>query len=394
MAGLEWNQFKKRYKNNLEIVFTKFKNKEPLDLIKKDTTLPGNGLKFIFNTLIIRQKSKDNVLKLSSFPTKEDFSKRIMDVYPENLSGISLYFSDGRKKISSNNILKTAEFGGKNPTGKKAIIHWGYLGILQQTMDRSYKLNSPTATESGELLFINDFNSTLEREIEKEIKNPRSTIDKLCPGLTIKIGSFIFDGVVGVNKVSGTPKADLALVACKNKKLVEVAYISHKKGSSAKDFQQYGGLSKDAGDIIFNDTLVKEYIRALKENVGETASSGQSFYRVISSDLSGKNLVGRSVYGPEWSSGNRSYNENSIHCIFQGDPTLQKQGNIYNLHASGALHTSKDITWAFNGNFKAVFASTFRAGRSTVSSEGIKINFLRTGIYPIDFILSRKAKEI
>ena len=44
------------------------------------------------------------------------------------------------------------------------------------------------------------------------------------------IGGTVFENIIGVNKVSGTGKADLAFVSLKDRKL-EVCWVSHKKGS-------------------------------------------------------------------------------------------------------------------------------------------------------------------
>ena len=396
MAGLAWVEFKKRYKNNLEVVYDKAKNKEPIDLTEKIQRVKGNGLRFKYDRIILKSGPKQSEVKISDFKTKDSFVNHVMLNFPLSTPTLNISFSDGTVSISSGKIQKSVEFGGKNPTGsKKANIVWGQLGILKESMDSTYVLDAPTLAEPDELKYLNDLNGMIYEEIKKHLKDPRSMMDKLCPGLTVKVGKHTFNDVVGVNKVSGTPKADLVLVSCKNKKLIGVCFISHKKGGGAKAFQQYGGISKQSGDIIYGDNLVKKYVEDLRNAVGnDTASSGQSFYRYIENNVNGKKLVGRSVYGPDWNGGS-TFGIDSVHCIAQGDPVLTKQnGNVYKLNASDSLHTANDINWAFNNDYKAVFASTYRAGRKTDSQSGVFVNNLRSGIYPYQFVANRNAKEI
>ena len=42
-------------------------------------------------------------------------------------------------------------------------------------------------------------------------------------GLDMDIGGTVFENIIGVNKVSGTGKADLAFVSLKDRKLIEFA---------------------------------------------------------------------------------------------------------------------------------------------------------------------------
>ena len=73
-------------------------------------------------------------------------------------------------------------------------------GLLEEfhKLDSSYKLYTPTPTERGELAVLTDLN--------KQIKSIKGPID-------VKVGSKVFKNIYGVNKIAGTPKADLALVS-------------------------------------------------------------------------------------------------------------------------------------------------------------------------------------
>ena len=228
------------------------------------------------------------------------------------------------------------------------------------------------------------------KDLIKIIKNATNQVDG---PIIIKIEKWKIKNVVtaGSDHIRGDPKADIALIDNLNK---EVGFISHKKAGGAKAFQQYGGMSKKAGNVIYTNNMVKKYVKDLKLKIGgDKAKSGQSFYRYVPNTNLGKTLVGQSVYGPKYNQG-ITFNRDSVHCIGQGTPILTFiKDNIFELTFSETMHTANKIDWAFKNLYKAVFASTYRAHRKT-ESIGDVIDNLRSGIYPYDFIAGRKALEI
>jgi len=225
----------------------------------------------------------------------------------------------------------------------------------------------------------------------------RQAVEQEGKPIDVNIGKFRIKSVVtaGSDQIKGDPKADIALIDDKKK---EVGFISHKKEGGAKAFQQYGGISKSSGEMIYQDVLVEMYVRDLSKIVDKNfkssrASAGFSVWRKIPTSPAGRPLVARSVYGPNWNGG-RSFNRDSVHCIGQGSPILTRQRDgSYDLTFSEAIHTADDISWAYSGDYQAIFASTFRAGRTT-SHGNITVSDMRSGIYPYDFIKSRRATEI
>ena len=178
-----------------------------------------------------------------------------------------------------------------------------------------YTLHMPTSAEPDEMTYINDVNTFI-----KKINHP----------IDIKLNNRIYKNICGVNKVHGTPKADLVLVQFDEarKAFKEVAFISHKKGGGAKAFQQYGGISTSAGRVISEDKLVLAFLADLalfiKATTGKyEAKSGISVFRTVPNTAVGKKLVARSLFGPDW--GGR-YGADSVHCIAQGDPKLAQNG--------------------------------------------------------------------
>ena len=107
--------------------------------------------------------------------------------------------------VAFSDLQKTQEFGGRGgsasttPTGE--AVH-GFLHRMHH-LDETYKLDTPTASERGELMVLQDIN--------QYIANMESSID-------VSIGGKIIKNVYGANKVAGTPKADIVLVAFNTRK--------------------------------------------------------------------------------------------------------------------------------------------------------------------------------
>jgi len=215
--------------------------------------------------------------------------------------------------------------------------------------------------------------------------------------IDILIGNARLSDVVtaGSDHIRGDPKADISIM---DKGQDEVGFISHKKEGGAKAFQQYGGISPGAGRNIYEDPLVQEFISDLADYVTErtgdtTAERGLSAWRPLPPTRSGESLAARSVFGPEWDGG-RTFNRESVHCIGQGSPilTMQDEGT-YRLTFSESTHYPDDTSWIFSGDYRAIFAATYRA-RRRVQGRRVVIDNMRAGIYPYDFIKNRKADEI
>jgi hypothetical protein len=230
----------------------------------------------------------------------------------------------------------------------------------------------------------------LDRLIKKAVKENGGSIK-------VKIGKQTIANVVKAKseQIKGEPKADIALI---DESGEEVGFISHKKEGGAAAFQQYSGLSEKSSEKIYNNKQVKSFIDDIYDYMEENydtniASSGMSFKREVKGNENGKKLLGYSVYGSDWNNGNKPFNRNSVHCIGQGDPVLTKRGKAYELTFSEITHYPDDVDWAFEGDYKANFAATFRVGRKIENSDKVLEN-LRGGIYPELFISGRNAIEL
>lgn len=225
-------------------------------------------------------------------------------------------------------------------------------GLLQEYVTRyraPYPLHSPSPTERGET----DVMTRLNVEFTK-IGKP----------VTVKFGKFTFKNIVGINKIEGTPKADVALVSWDGKKLTDVCFISHKMGTSAKDFQQYSGITDKADGnkpgSISKDKDVQAFLKEIAQPgiYKKITKDKQRFYHEVRS----KTLIGKAVYGPEY--GSAKFGIDNIHGIGQGIPVLKKIAAGYELTFTAGSHFNGDTQPFITGSYKAVIGGRYTAGRN------------------------------
>lgn len=224
-------------------------------------------------------------------------------------------------------------------------------GLLHKfrNLDKSYTLNTPSPTERGELQVLKQINSYIVEQ-----KKP----------IDIKIGKFTFKEIYGANKVSGTPKADIALVSYNEttKKFVDVAFISHKMGTDAGGFQQYSGITPKAdgsqAGSISNDAKVLKFLKDLTVVHKSIVNKKSRYFRKVT-DAS---LIGKSIYGPLF--GARKYGIDNIHAIGQGDVSFTKTRNAHQLTFSTAISVNPDVSEFKKGEYTTILGARFSSGRN------------------------------
>lgn len=290
--------------------------------------------------------------------------------------------STGSKKgvVLISQIRKPTTSSSNN---KKSAVDFGLLSVYQKNkLAAPYSLNVPSPTESGERDFLNEVNS--------KIKKP----------ITLVIGKKKFYNIVGVNKVAGTPKADLVFVSYNENSKVfnEVCFVSHKKGKSFKDFGQWSGISPSAGASIFDHPLTQKFIADVQKHASKTFKNKDiKATFTITKEIKGKdseNLKMRSMYGPNYGEKNRG--PNNIDFIFQGNPTLVKlkSDDVYKLEISGSIHENGDSMF---GGFTPAFMA-YRKGskgdRSQFGVDGARFVIQPIGGRRADFIIDQEGNLI
>jgi hypothetical protein len=252
-------------------------------------------------------------------------------------------------------------------------------GLLykMRDLDKTYKLNSPTPTERGELDVLMQINGY---------------ITKIGSPITIVAGKHTFKDIYGANKVDGTPKADIALVMydSKKKKFIDVCFISHKMGKDASGFQQYSGITSKADGTksgsISADKGVVAFLKVLTAFHLAIVDGKERFIRVIKD----KALIGKAIYGPLF--GASAYGIDNIHLIGQGDIRFTKTGNKHKLDFTTHVSYNPDVKDFMSGDYTAIIGARYSSGRN-YESDNKKYSGVRVLIMPRKLIGS-KAKEI
>lgn len=182
--------------------------------------------------------------------------------------------------------------------------------------------------------------------------------------INVKLKGRVVKNIVGVEKTAGTPKSDFHLVDVSGKAVI---HISHKKGSSPKDFQQWGGITEKS---IADHPEVKYFEKQV--NIlyhGGVMPNGQSAYMRIKDN----DLKMMAVYGVNYAKG--SLDVNRVDVLIQGDPGLKLLSNgDFELTATGHVHYLPE---KMTGGFEPVLAVIYKGDRTQLGLRGA-----RASIYP------------
>jgi hypothetical protein len=283
-----------------------------------------------------------------------------------NLGGSELYKYDWRIEVFLKKYTTRQEFELIN--SKKVIF------IIQNDIISAVSKKSPTTN----LRLIDIHGNTYKFSDLKKNKDfggkgeGSGTIkeDRATSTIKISIDNRIYD-TFDVVSTPGTPKSDFHLIDIDGK---EIAWISHKDGRTAKDFQQWGGISQTKEPTVYNDKEVQAFIKDLKINYPDGLPQATTLYRKIKNN----NLKMLSIYGNKF--GNNLGQQN-VTLLLQGDITLVKKTFYYELNANH-VHYNGD---AIIGDFEPVLMAIHKGDRSDA---GIKKT--RIVISPIG---GRKGKE-
>lgn len=215
-----------------------------------------------------------------------------------------------------------------------------------------------TAKEDAQL-------SSLQKQIEAELE--KSDLMEL----PVKIGNRYYS-VAGAASTPGTPKSDFHLLNLKGE---EVVWISHKDGSKAKDFQQWGGMSGRSEPEIARHKESKKFIADVKAKFGDVMPRATTVSRKIADST----LAGMSVYGNKFGS---AMGRQNVTILLQGPVKLVKKRGYYELTSN---HTSVNGD-VMTGGYAPVFMAIYKGDRNNFGVKGA-----RFAIQPAD---SRKSEKI
>jgi hypothetical protein len=164
------------------------------------------------------------------------------------------------------------------------------------------------------------------------------------PFISIKINGRI-EEVASIISVTGTPKADFALL---NMKGEEVFWLSHKAGRKASDFQQWGGVT-ELSKIFKGNKEIENFIENIKERFGDELPKKTS----IGKKIKDKKLKNVAVYGIEF--GSKPGRQN-VDVLLQGPINLVNKNDFYILEANHKVYNGDDL----NGEYEPIFYASYR----------------------------------
>lgn len=242
-------------------------------------------------------------------------------------------------RSGSNADLNALRFGDK----KGAV--WKLTDFIKTNEFGGKGAGSGTAKEDAAL-------TDLRNQIEQ------ARIKEGSVEIPIKIGTKTYM-VMGVVSTPGTPKSDFHLVDKDNN---EVAWISHKDGSRAKDFQQWGGLSQSKEPKLFNHSETTSFVAEVHKVYPNGLPNATTVYRKIKD----AKLKMMSVYGNEY--GGKFSRQNTT-LMLQGDVKLSKKGQSYTITATHTHLNGDDMT----GDYEPVYMAIYKGDRSDFGIKGTRV---------------------
>jgi hypothetical protein len=204
-----------------------------------------------------------------------------------------------------------------------------------------------------------------DRELESLIRQIDDAKSEIASStIPIFVNGVVYD-VFTAQTTPGTPKSDFHLVDINGK---EVVWISHKDGKTAKDFQQWGGISQRSEPKIFSHLEVQKFISDLKQTYPNGIPRATTLYRKIKDNK----LKMLSIYGNEY--GQRLSRQN-VSVMLQGPVRLKKSGRNYVLDSNHVHYNGDPMT----GAYEPVLTAIYKGDRSDAGVKGTRIVIMPIG---------------
>jgi len=189
--------------------------------------------------------------------------------------------------------------------------------------------------------------------------------------------------VANIESTPGTPKSDFHLVNAKGQ---EVAWLSHKDGTKASQFQQYGGITKDWQKHFSKNSDVINFINAVQNIRPDGLQRGDSFYRYVKD----KKVALVAIWGPDYG-GKRG--RNNVDEFHQGTMRLKKTSGSYEIQSVHKAGNGAVGTPAASGDYTAIYVARFTSDRGLPPKVAGGIPNARVGVFARDYV-SSKAEEV
>jgi len=211
------------------------------------------------------------------------------------------------------------------------------LSMLYKDSDFSTRTQDTTAKQDKQI-----------SEISKQIEIIKNEIG--LDYVPIKITNEIYN-VSFIQPLMEKSKADFCLIDT-NKN--EVGFVSHKDGSSPRDFQQWSGTSFRFQEEIFNHKETQDFVNLLRIRFPDGLPPAFTVARKIKDER----LKKLAVFGNDFED---SFGRNNVEAVMQGNLILRKYQDHYALF--GSHYTIKNGTIPLYG-YDPVFMAVHKKDRS------------------------------
>jgi hypothetical protein len=261
-----------------------------------------------------------------------------------------------------------------NSGDKRLIANMRFLEVKNRGTPKSYSIGKIKVT--GEFKDHTKYEDDAVAEINHFIATQGGVIDVSIGGRTypeittaLKVEKEVLKGQWGI---TGEVKADIILCSDATHPLFNAIFISHKATGGAKEFQQFGGVSKRSGllkALTKNDREeLNGFLRVLPGLIVNDRLVGPMM-RTIKSDL----LKKLAVFGTDYRPGHKSVD--SVHMVGQGSPAFSKRGAAWHLTFPEFCALSGNLT-PFTGMYNLVFGAQYRTEKKK-NKAGVKVDYPR-----------------
>lgn len=265
--------------------------------------------------------------------------------------------------------VKPKGAGGSAEKKTAGRVYYGLLGKLNlKDMDvsalgvvdggfASSKRLPPRLKEVSDMRGISDFNKKLEEVCETS------------NGKTLRIGKYTVKHAVGVMAIVGKePKTDYVIVSKDGNSLYPSFFISYKMGTSAKDFQNYSGISDKTSALIWGHAETKRFFKTL----GMMSESGVA--EEIKQEINDTKIMKHSMYGQDFG---KAFGIDNVNILAQGTVAIAGNGLVTFSHMmeNGTVPSR-------SSPYFPVFGARVATGRGAKTPSGTTITGFRIGIFP------------
>lgn len=258
-------------------------------------------------------------------------TKLRLDIFIDKITtGSSFLTSKGAVKLD---LMQTVDGSKWTPKELKALMAKG--GFTATFTGRNEKNVAVKVSYPKDFLKNEDFggkgkgSGTVKedaalKQFRKVLEGVKSEYG--IPYVPIKVNGRVVNAV-DVVSTPGTPKSDFHLIDMYGK---SVAWFSHKDGTTAKEYQQYGGLTELSRKFPNHKEIV-DFINAVRTASGGALASGTSYMR----PLQDKDVAKAAIFGIDYDSGKPGIQ--NVDLLLQGNIKLIKSGNVWKIDSAHTI---------------------------------------------------------